>query len=81
VSGAHRYSLRAVGNYIKQTVHETGILGPWRGNLATVMRVAPYAAVNFAAHEQWKHVLYTRRSYAEDDHSRLTFDSSSSHPV
>jgi len=70
VSGVHRYSLRAVGDYIKQTICETGIRGPWRGNSATVMRVAPYAAINFAAHEQWKHVLYPAESYVDDDHSR-----------
>jgi len=71
VSGVHRYSLRAVGDYIKQTVQESGLRGPWRGNSATVMRVAPYAAINFAAHEQWKSFLYPDEYFAQDDHSRL----------
>jgi len=73
VSGVHRYSLRAVGDYIKQTVRETGVRGPWRGNSATVLRVAPYAATNFAAHEQWKHVLYSAEFHAQDDQSRLDY--------
>jgi len=70
VSGAHPYSLPAVGAYIKQRVHEGGLRGLWRGNSATLLRVAPYAAINFAAHEQWKHVLYQAGYYDEYGHSR-----------
>lgn len=70
MSRSDRYSLRAVGEYIKQTVVERGIRGPWRGNSATLLRVAPYAAINFASHEQWKRVLYPADYDADDDHSR-----------
>lgn len=70
MSDVHPYSLRAVGEYMKQTVAEAGVRGLWRGNSATLMRVAPYAAINFAAHEQWKHVLYQPDYYPRDDQSR-----------
>jgi len=70
VSGVHRYSLRAVGDFIRRTALETGVRGLWRGNSATVLRVAPYAALNFASHEQWKYVLYPGEANVEDDRSR-----------
>jgi solute carrier family 25 protein 42 len=51
------YSARAAVNFIFKALHSEGLLSLWRGNSATMIRIIPYSAVQFTAHEQWKRIL------------------------
>ncbi|XP_008546184.1 mitochondrial coenzyme A transporter SLC25A42 [Microplitis demolitor] len=51
------YSQRAAIDFLIKTYKKEGLLSLWRGNSATMVRIVPYSAIQFAAHEQWKHIL------------------------
>ncbi|XP_029039773.1 mitochondrial coenzyme A transporter SLC25A42 [Osmia bicornis bicornis] len=52
-----KYSARAAINFLIKTLKTEGLLSLWRGNSATMVRIIPYSAVQFTAHEQWKRIL------------------------
>ena len=39
-----------------QIYHENGIFGLFQGHSATLLRIAPYAAIKFMAYDQLEHV-------------------------
>lgn len=57
VSTERRYSFRGAVRFLVRTYRQDGFFSLWRGNSATLVRIVPYAAIQYAAHEQWKHVL------------------------
>ena len=61
VSDQKRYSFRGAMKFLIRSVKDDGVLSLWRGNTATMARIVPYAALQYAAHEQWKHVLNPKR--------------------
>ncbi|KAF2354505.1 Mitochondrial substrate/solute carrier [Trinorchestia longiramus] len=52
-----RYSTIESFRYLRKCYKSEGFFSLWRGNSATMARIAPYAAIQFASHEQWKKVL------------------------
>lgn len=46
---------------VKQIYTRSGILGLYKGHSATLARILPYAAINFAAFEKFKTILHTQQ--------------------
>lgn len=62
ISSDKRYSFRGAIRFLVRTFKNDGFLSLWRGNSATMARVVPFAAIQYAAHEQWKHLLNSSNS-------------------
>ncbi|XP_023259928.1 mitochondrial coenzyme A transporter SLC25A42-like [Seriola lalandi dorsalis] len=52
-----RFSAKEAFRLIYCTYMKHGLLSLWRGNSATMVRVMPYAAIQFCSHEQYKKLL------------------------
>lgn len=52
-----RFSAKEAFRLVYCTYMKDGLLSLWRGNSATMVRVMPYAAIQFCSHEQYKKLL------------------------
>lgn len=57
VSSTRGYSFKSALKFVKLTYQQDGFFALYRGNSATMARVVPYAAIQFAAFEQYRHIL------------------------
>lgn len=51
------YSFRAAIRFLRTIYTTEGFAALYRGNSATMVRIVPYAAIQFTAHERWRRVL------------------------
>ncbi|XP_033208797.1 mitochondrial coenzyme A transporter SLC25A42 [Belonocnema kinseyi] len=52
------YSAKAATDFLVNSYQKDGLISLWRGNSATMVRIVPYAAIQFTSHEQWKRLLH-----------------------
>lgn len=57
VSTVRGYSFKSALKFVVRTYRENGFFALYRGNSATMIRVMPYAAIQFASFEQYKQWL------------------------
>lgn len=57
VNSSRRYSFKSALKFVRHTYRESGFFALYRGNSASLARVVPYAAIQFAAHEEYKKLL------------------------
>ena len=51
------YRISGAVRFLRLTYSQDGVLALWRGNSATMVRVAPYAAIQFLSHDEYKKLL------------------------
>jgi len=51
------YSLKRAVRFLFKSAQQDGVRSLWRGNSATVIRIVPYAGIQFASHEKWKEII------------------------
>lgn len=56
-SNIMRFSFKKAIQFLVKTYKTEGVLALWRGNSATMVRIVPYAAIQYTAHEQYKLML------------------------
>ncbi|XP_039984249.1 mitochondrial coenzyme A transporter SLC25A42-like [Xiphias gladius] len=60
---SNRFSAKEAFRLIYCTYVKDGLLSLWRGNSATMVRVMPYAAIQFCSHDQYKRLLGSYYGY------------------
>lgn len=76
VSPERQFRLRQVPGDVATIARKEGVLGLWRGNQAMMIRIVPYAAIQFVTYESLKgHWLYANDSSSLTPLPRFLFGS------
>lgn len=59
------FSFLKAFQFLVKSYKTDGLLSLWRGNSATMARIVPYAAIQFASYEQYKHLLRPSSSHEQ----------------
>jgi solute carrier family 25 protein 42 len=52
-----KFSIKEAVKFLSDTYNQHGFTALWRGNSATMIRILPYAALQYCSHEQFKIIL------------------------
>lgn len=68
-----RFTVDEVFKFLKNTYTQHGITALWRGNSATMVRILPYAGLQYCSHEQFKILLKVDTNERKKDHKARSF--------
>ncbi|XP_075548929.1 dephosphocoenzyme A carrier isoform X1 [Dermacentor variabilis] len=68
-----QFSFPKAIKFLVNSYKEHGLFSWWRGNTATMARVVPFAACQYAAHEHWKIILKVDTNERRKKHYFKTF--------
>eukprot|EP00474_Spongospora_subterranea_P006869 CRZ07327.1 hypothetical protein [Spongospora subterranea] len=66
VSSSQQFTFSAAYRSIKQIIKDEGVMGLWKGNTATLLRIIPYAAIQYTTFEQSKKMWMYVRPLSKD---------------
>ncbi|RWS14731.1 mitochondrial coenzyme A transporter SLC25A42-like protein, partial [Dinothrombium tinctorium] len=67
------FSFREAYRFLVRSYREMGLTSLWRGNSATMVRVVPFAAIQYSSHEQFKHLLHVETNDQKKEHPLRSF--------
>lgn len=68
-----KFSVRRAAKFLKNSYNQHGVLALWRGNSATMIRIVPYAALQYCSHEHIKQALKVDTNERKKNHKLRSF--------
>lgn len=68
-----KFSVNEALKFLRNTYTTHGIIALWRGNSATMVRILPYAALQYCSHEQFKTLLKVDTNERKKQHKARSF--------
>lgn len=68
-----KFSVKQALKFLNNTYNQHGFAALWRGNSATMVRILPYAALQYCSHEQFKIMLKVDTNERKRNHKGRSF--------
>lgn len=68
-----KFSIKRAIKFLSNTYNQHGFIALWRGNSATMVRILPYAALQYCSHEQFKIMLKVDTNERKKNHKMRSF--------